>query len=463
MSQKKQARNAEEIQQGQEFPLTIKRLGINGEGIGYFKRKAVFVQGVLPGEEIVAKVITNHPKYIQGELKKIRKQSKDRIKAPCPIYEPCGGCQLQHLRYEKQLEFKRDLILQAFDRYLKRKIDPKIVKQTLGMEHPWDYRNKSQMQVGKKKGEVIAGLYGTGSHELIDATDCLVQHPKTNIVPRKVKRIIQDLNIPIYHERKHEGIIRTIVTRVAVETEQVQLVLITTKKEFPKKELLIKEIQKRVPEVNSLIINVNDKKTSLIFGEETFPLVGDAYIEEKLEGIGFELSARAFFQLNPTQTIKLYNEVKRVSELTGKEKIVDAYCGVGTIGLWLADGAKEIRGIEVIKEAVEDAQKNAKNMGFDNASYAVGRAEELLPKWQEEGFRPDVVIVDPPRTGLDHKFIETLKKIKPKKFIYVSCNPSTLAKDIDALGKDFEVKSVQPVDMFPQTSQVESVTKLELK
>ncbi len=445
------------------IPLTIKKMGINGEGIGYFKRKAVFVQGALPGEEVVAVVQKEYPKYIRAELKTIRKKSKDRIDPPCDIYEACGGCQLQHLRYEKQLEFKRDLILQAFERYVKKPIDPNIVQPTVGMEHPWDYRNKSQLQVGMLKGNVIAGLYGQGSHRLIDITGCLVQHPTTNKVAETVKNIISDLNIPVYNERKHTGVVRTIVTRLGFATDEIQLVIVTAKEHFPKKELFIKEVKRRLPKVKSLMQNINGKKTSLIFGEDTRHLYGDEYIEEKLEDIGFELSARAFFQLNPVQTVKLYNEVKRVAALTGEEKIVDAYCGVGTIGLWLADGAKEIRGMEIIEEAVQDAKRNARKLGVENATYVTGKAEKWLSRWQKEGFQPDIIVVDPPRTGCDHQFIETVKKIKPKKFIYVSCNPSTLAKDIDALSSVFEVKSVQPFDMFPQTSHVECVSQIVLK
>ncbi|MCP8617920.1 23S rRNA (uracil(1939)-C(5))-methyltransferase RlmD [Salirhabdus salicampi] len=446
-----------------ELLITIKRMGINGEGIGYYKRKAVFVQGALPGEEVIVVVTREYPKYIRAEMKRIRTKSKDRVDPPCDVYEACGGCQLQHLRYEKQLAFKRDLILQSLERYVKKEVDPSIIKKTIGMKHPWDYRNKSQLQVGRIRDNVIVGLYGQGSHRLIDITGCLVQHPKTNDVALQMKKIIADLNIPVYQEKKHEGIIRTIVTRLGFETGQIQLVLVTTKESFPKKQLLIKEIQKRLPQVTSLMLNVNNERTSLIYGENTFHLSGEEYIEEKLDEIGFELSARAFFQLNPAQTIKLYNEVKKVAELTGEEKVVDAYCGVGTIGLWLASNAKEVRGMEVIEDAVKDARKNAEKRGVDNVKYYTGTAESWLPKWKKEGFDPDVIIVDPPRTGCDNRFLETVKKIRPKKFIYVSCNPSTLAKDLDALMSKYEIKSIQPVDMFPQTSQVESITLLELK
>ena len=209
--------------------------------------------------------------------------------------------------------------------------------------------------------------------------------------------------------------------------------------------------------------NVNPKRTSIILGDETIHLAGDKIVEERLEEFTYELSARAFFQLNPAQTIGLYNEVKEAAALTGNEKIVDAYCGVGTIGLWLADKAGEIRGMDVIPEGIEDAKKNARKHERKNASYFTGKAEDLMPKWVKEGWRPDVVVVDPPRTGCDEKFLDTILKVKPKKFIYVSCNPSTLAKDLQMLGKKYEVEYLQPVDMFPQTAHVEVVGKLVLK
>ncbi|MEQ6391348.1 23S rRNA (uracil(1939)-C(5))-methyltransferase RlmD [Bacillaceae bacterium S4-13-58] len=453
----------QELKPGDEFPLTIKRLGINGEGIGYFKRKAVFIPGALPDEEVIGVVKANQEKFIQADIKKIRKRSKDRVDPPCPVYGPCGGCQLQHLDYKKQLEYKRDLILQAFERYAKGMITEDHVHPTFGLDHPWDYRNKSQLQVGMDGKKVIAGLYGQDSHRLVDISDCLVQHPLTNHIAKTMKSIIQDLKIPVYNERNQKGVIRTIVSRVGFQTKQAQLVLVTTSKEFPKKGLLVKEIKKRLPEINSLILNINNKKTSLIFGEETHHLEGAWYLEEKLEDISFELSARAFFQLNPKQTTKMYNEVKRVANLSGVEKIVDAYCGVGTIGLWLADKVSELRGIEVIPDAVKDAERNAKKQGIKHASFVTGKAEEWLPKWQKEGFQPDVIIVDPPRVGCENSFLDTIKKVKPKKFIYVSCNPSTLAKDISYLRNIYKVESVQPVDMFPQTSHVECVALIELK
>lgn len=450
--------NSVKIKPKQTFPLTIKRLGINGEGVGYFKRQVVFVPGALLGEEVVVEATKVHPKFAEARIKKIRIRSPYRVKPLCPIYEQCGGCQLQHLRYDAQLKEKRDIVIQSLERHTKLPVDQLDIRETIGMDHPWGYRNKSSYQVGEKDGKVLAGLYGISSHQLIDIDQCAVQHPQTNEASVAVKRILQDLHIPIYNERTRKGIVRTIVTRVGVETGELQVVLVTSQKEIPKKDLFIEEIQKRLPQVKSIVQNVNGEKTSLIFGKETKALAGREFIQETLGDLQFELSARTFFQLNSVQTVKLYNEVKKAAELSGKEKLVDAYCGVGTIGLWLADQAGEIRGMDVIPESIKDAQKNAERHGIKHAQYVIGKAEEWLPKWVREGWKPDVIVVDPPRTGCDNKLLQTILKVQPKKMVYVSCNPSTLAKDIQTLSSKYKVNYIQPVDMFPQTSHVECVT-----
>ncbi|CEG25671.1 23S rRNA (uracil(1939)-C(5))-methyltransferase RlmD [Bacillus sp. B-jedd] len=450
------------IETKQTFPLTIKRLGINGEGVGYFKRQVVFVPGALPGEEVVVEATKINPKFAEARIKKIRKASPYRVAPPCPVYEQCGGCQLQHLKYERQLVEKRDIVMQSLERHTKLKLDELDIRPMIGMEDPWSYRNKSSFQVGVEKGKVLAGLYGLNSHKLINIEQCAVQHSATTEATLMVRQILQDLRIPIYNEKNRKGIVRTIVTRVGVQSKELQVVLITTQRDIPKRELLIEEITKRLPGVKSIVQNINGERTSLIFGKETATLSGSDFIQETLGDLQFELSARTFFQLNPVQTVKLYDEVKKAAELTGSEKVVDAYCGVGTIGLWVADKAGEIRGMDIIPESIEDAKKNAARHGINHAKYVTGKAEELLPKWTKEGWRPDVVIVDPPRTGLDGKLLETLLKVKPKKIVYVSCNPSTLARDIQTLSGIFNVEYIQPVDMFPQTAHVEAVCRLGL-
>ncbi|MCL6570350.1 MAG: 23S rRNA (uracil(1939)-C(5))-methyltransferase RlmD [Bacillus sp. (in: Bacteria)] len=451
------------IQLNQTFPLTIKRLGINGEGVGYFKKQVVFVPGALPGEEIVVEATQINPKFAEAKIKKIRIKSSHRVQPPCPIYEQCGGCQLQHLHYDQQLKEKRDIVVQSLERHTKLVTDRLDIRETIGMEDPWGYRNKSSFQVGQRDGKVLAGLYGLNSHQLINIDQCAVQHSSTNETTLKVKQILEELRIPIYNEKSRKGIVRTIVTRVGVQTGEIQIVLITAQQELPKKELIAEEIQKRLPNVTSIAQNINEQKTSLIFGEKTVSLAGEDYIQETLGDLQFELSARTFFQLNPVQTIKLYDEVKKAAALTGTEKVVDAYCGVGTIGLWLAGQAAEVRGMDVIPESIEDAKKNAKRHGITNTKYVPGKVEDVLPKWIKKGWKPDIIVVDPPRTGLGGQLIQTILQAEVQKLIYVSCNPSTLAKDIQALSLKYDVKYMQPLDMFPQTAQVECISQLILK
>lgn len=448
---------------GQKFPLSIKRLGINGEGVGFYKRNVVFVKGAIPGEEITAQVTKTQRNFAEAEIVTIRKPSKYRQEAPCPVYNECGGCQLQHMTYEKQLIEKRDIVMQALERYAKSLAETVEVRQTLGMDNPWNYRNKSQFQVRKEGKRVYAGLFAEGSNKLLNINDCLVQHPITSKITVATRKILQKLNITIYDGRTLDGLVRTIVVRTGIHTGETQVVLVTTRKEIPHLAELITRIKKIDPSIVSIAQNINRDKSSLIFGDETIVLDGKETIHEELGELAFDLSARAFFQLNPTQTVHLYDEIKKAAALTGKETVVDAYCGVGTIGLWLAAQAKEVRGMDVIPESIQDARKNARNHGFKHAKYAIGTAESVLANWRKEGFTPDVIVVDPPRTGLAPDFIRTVLKLKPKRFVYTSCNPSTLAKDLQELSKLYDVEYIQPIDMFAQTAQVECVAKLVLK
>ena len=452
------------IEIGQRFPLTIKRLGINGEGIGYYKRTIVFVKGALPEEEVVAEVTEIMPRFATATIKKIRKPSKNRVTPPCEVYEACGGCQLQHLSYNKQLDFKRDMVLQSLEKFKPVGFEEFDIRPTIGMDDPWRYRNKAQFQVRKNEDDkVIAGLYGEGSHKLVNIDNCLVQRPETTKTVNIVKQLLSDLDIPIYDEVKHSGIIKTIVARVGIETGEVQLVLVTNSKKLPKKKQFLEQVKLQLPEIVSIMQNVNQEKTSLVMGEETIHLAGKESLTEKLDTLEFDLSARAFFQLNPIQTNVLYDEARKALDLQKDETLVDAYCGVGTIGLSLAKDAKEVRGMDTIPEAIADAKENAIKMGFDHVRYEVGKAESLLPLWLKRGFKPDALVVDPPRTGLDPELITAIVKAKPKKMVYISCNPSTLGRDLEKLSRSYKVDYLQSVDMFPQTARCEVVVKLTAK
>lgn len=448
---------------GKRIPLNIKKLGINGEGIGYYKRNIVFIPGALVGEEVYAELTKVSHNYSEAKIIKIQKKSKHRVTPECPVYEQCGGCQLQHMKYSSQLVAKRHIVLQALQKYVPELANTVDVKKMIGMEDPWNYRNKSQFQVRKQNFQVKAGLFAENSHHLLDINDCLVQDVRTNRVTNEVKRIVENLNIPVYDGSSTRGIIRTIVVRVGLETDEIQLVIVTTRKTFPQQEAFIEALQDIDKDIVSIVQNVNSEDTSLIFGDYTKVWAGKETIHERLGEFAFDLSARAFFQLNPSQTVHLYNEIKKAAALTGEEAVVDAYCGVGTVGLWLADGAQEIRGMDTLPESIADAKVNAENHEVKHATYEVGTAEACLDRWAEDGFVPDVLTVDPPRVGLAQSFIDTILDVMPERIVYTSCNPSTLAKDLSQLTQIYKIAYIQPVDMFPQTAQVESVTLLTLK
>lgn len=448
-----------EVEVGQRFPLTIKRLGINGEGIGYYKRKITFIPGALPDEVVIAEVTKVHPKYLSAKIHKIREASPDRVDTVDEFAGVVGGFDLEHMNYDAQLKFKVDVILQSLEKFKPRGYQNYKLLPTIGMDKPFHYRNKAQFPVRMIDGRVATGMFKMGTHELVDLPEVSTQHPATMKAVRVIRSILEDLGTPIYNEEAKSGIVKTIIARVSESTREVQVTLVTNSKKLPGSRKIIEAIHEKLPEVTSINQNINPGETSLIWGDETVLLDGNPYITETINGKQFQLSPRAFLQLNPKQTARLYNEAISALDLTHADNLIDAYSGVGTLGISLADKAGFVRGMDTIAESIDDANRNAELNGITNARYEVGAAEDLIPQWIQEGWRPDALIVDPPRTGLDEYLRDAILAVEPEKFVYISCNPSTLARDLVDLVEVYNVEYIQSIDMFPQTSRVEAIVK----
>lgn len=436
--------------------LTIKRLGINGEGIGYFKRLAVFVDGALPGEVVEVKITDAKDKYAYGVITKTKQTSPHRITPLCPYFDQCGGCQLQHLSYDQQLYEKRNLVIEAFERYFQGDLTKIKFNEAKGMDDPWRYRNKSSLPVRHDGKKVVAGMYQKDSNRLVFIEDCLVETTLVTEARNLILDALTKANVDIYHTKTHEGSLKYIVIRGFETTKELQVTFIMTK---PDRAII--EVLKRLP-FASLNYSINaDPKSIEIFGNEIVHVAGKSKIDGKLGDLLFHISPKAFFQLNIAQTHVLYEEIKRASRLNGYENVVDCYCGIGSIGLMLAPHVQEVRGIDTNKEGIEDAKVFANINKINNASFYAGNILPYLDQFKANGFVPDVIILNPPRKGLDLNLIHYLQANSIKRIIYVSCNPATLAKNINHMQKEYSVKFVTPVDMFPQTANIEAVCLLE--
>ncbi|XQY92224.1 23S rRNA (uracil(1939)-C(5))-methyltransferase RlmD [Metabacillus sp. HB246100] len=446
------------------YDVTFEDLTHEGAGVAKIEGFPIFVENALPDEQAKIKVIKVNKGFAFGRLVELKQESAHRIDAPCPIYSQCGGCQLQHVSYEGQLEFKRKQVEQVLARIGKLDLNQVKVHPTLGMEDPWSYRNKAQVPVGEREGGLVAGFYQKRSHDIIDMERCLIQQADNDDVVQAVKRICEKYGIRAYNEEKHKGWLRHIMVRYGLVTNELMVVFVTRTPDFPHKADMIKEITETFPHVKSIVQNINSKRTNVIFGDETNVIWGEEYIYDKIGDVKFAISARSFYQVNPEQTKVLYDKALEYAQLTGEESVIDAYCGIGTISLFLAQKAKKVFGVEIVPEAIEDANRNAELNGFTNAEFAVGEAEVVIPNWYKQGNKADVIVVDPPRKGCDEALLRTILDMKPKRVVYVSCNPGTLARDLHLLEKGgYETVEVQPVDMFPHTVHCEAVALIELK
>lgn len=443
-----------DIRKGSIVQVECTGLGHNGEGVCRYDGLALFVPLVLPGEKAIIEITDVKKRYGMGRLVEILESSSERIDAPCPYFGLCGGCQLQHLSYESQLRWKKKMVEDAFTRI--GHLPDILIDDVVGMKNPWNYRNKMQLPVGQAKNSLSIGCYQQGTHQVIDTPDCMIQSEWNNHLLTELKSLLEEIKVEVYSEREHTGWLRYVMGRSNRKGEGL-LIIVGKNSELPGGDELWIQKLKNIPGLKGILLNINFGRTNTVLGKETRLIWGEQSLQENLGDLKFSLSGTAFFQVNPTQTEVLYDYVRNFANLSGNEKVLDAYCGTGTIALYLASGAKEVLGIERHVGAVEDAKKNATENNINNCDFWAGDIEGYLEKVKQMEF--DVVVVDPPRSGCSSETLQTLHDVGAKKIVYVSCNPSTLARDCAWLVQQgWTIKKVQPVDMFPQTSHVECVT-----
>lgn len=448
------------VEKGKNYELNIHALGTSGEGVGRLDGFTIFVRGVLPGETANVRIVAVKKTYAAGVLVKLLSKSSDRVSPKCPVYEDCGGCQIQHLSYEAQLREKRR---QVYDAVTRIGGFPKSteVLPTLGAVHPWNYRNKMQFPVGLMHGRVLIGCFARGSHRIIDTLNCYIQKEGNNEIAAVMRAAVKELRIPVYDEDKHRGVLRHVIGRVG-EGGKMMLVLVTATKELPRERALVNFLRQRLPNVVSIQQNIQTYRSNVIMGRETRLLWGSPTIIDRIGRLKFHISPRSFFQVNSEQAAVLYGKALEYANLKGEETVIDAYCGTGTITLFLAQKAHRAIGIEIVRPAIEDAKKNARDNSVKNAEFIVGDASAVMPRLYRQGVRPDVVVVDPPRAGCTEEVLKTFVHMNPQRIVYVSCNPATLARDMKLLHQlGYAPQKIQPVDLFSQTNHVETVALLE--
>lgn len=459
------------VQKNSDYIIDIKGMGYEGEGVGKMGDFTVFVPGALTGERVNVKIVKVTKSFAFGKLLDIVMPSPQRTEPVCGIYKRCGGCQLQHLSYEGQLNFKKLRVKDCLSRIGKQQIREEkdsegiLLHDTIGMKNPLRYRNKVQLPVGiSMDGDISVGFYAERSHEIVNLESCYIQKDTADAIVRLTKEWMKKFSISPYDEHKHSGIIRHIMIRHAFRTDETMIVLVSKEKEIPHIDEFIELMVKNIKGLKSIIQNINSKKTNVILAEECITLWGSDVITDYIGKFKFNISPLSFFQVNPVQTEVLYSKALEYAGLTGNEVVFDAYCGTGTISLFLSEHASKVYGVEIVPQAIENAVENAKANGVKNAEFITGESEKVIPELIEKGIRASVVVVDPPRKGCESSLLEAIARMSPDRIVYVSCDPGTLARDIkilDDLG--YEAAEAQPVDMFPQTSHVETVCMLTRK
>ncbi len=447
------------LKKNDRYEVEIIDIGAAGEGIGKINDFIVFVPSTVTGDVAEVHIIKAKKSFAYGKLLRIIKPSPFRNDPRCNTASQCGGCQLQHIAYSEQLQWKTKKVKEALRRigglqHIK-------VEDTLGMENPFNYRNKAQYPIRKENGEIKIGFFASRSHRIVPSESCVIQDIRNERIIQVIKDFLTQYNITIYNEETHQGLVRHLLIKTAYHTQEMMVCLVINGKELPHQDKLIQQL-KAVEGIKSIVLNHNTGQTNVILSSHITVIDGQDYIIDNIGDLQFKISPLSFFQVNPLQTKVLYDKALEFAALTGTETVWDAYCGIGTISLFLAQKAKKVYGVEIVPEAIANAKANAELNGITNAAFYVGKAEEIIPKMYEEGIAADTIVVDPPRKGCDPKLLETLVAMSPEKIVYVSCDPATLARDLAYLTQNgYRVDGVQPVDMFPHTVHVECVALIE--
>ena len=448
------------LSKNKEYVVDIVDIGQGGVGIGKYEGFTVFIEGGLIQDKVKVIISKSKKNYAVGDIVEILEKSPFRVDRICSDdLKDCGGCQIQELDYNKQLELKTNEVKQVISRI--GKLENVEIHETIGMQSPCRYRNKAQFPIQNINGSTAIGFYKKKSHDVIPTDMCVIQHDINDKIIKIIKTYIQAYNVSIYNETTHTGVLRHLVTKVGFTTNEVMVVLVANGTNLPHLNELASVLQENIPGFKTLVLNINKAKTNVKLGKENKVIYGNGKINDYIGDLVFEISPLSFFQVNPVQTEVLYNKALEYAELKENDTVFDIYCGIGSISLFLAQKATKVYGIEIVEDAIKDAKINAKLNNLNNVEFYVGKAEEVVPKMYSEGKTANVVVVDPPRKGCDEKVLDTIVSMKPDRVVYVSCNPSTLARDLAYLDeRGYKCVEIQPVDMFPHTMHVETVAKL---
>ncbi|MFP4020022.1 MAG: 23S rRNA (uracil(1939)-C(5))-methyltransferase RlmD [Halanaerobium sp.] len=449
------------LKKGEIKTFKIEDLAHGGDGVARAENgMAVFISLTLPGDLVKAKITKIKKDYAFAKLIEVIEAGAGRTKAPCPVYNECGGCQLQHINYQKELEFKKNNIKQLIKRIAE--VEDFKLRDVLAADDDFRYRNKAQFPLKIKEDEQItAGFYKRGSHDIVPNHNCLIQHPLINRILRITLEELNKFQLSVYNENTLQGLLRHLVIRVGSCTNQALLVMVTNGDDFIDKNLIARTLMRKIPELKGVVQNINNQNTNVIFGKEDILLAGENKITEYIGKTAFLISARSFFQVNTMQAQKLYDTAAEFLGDNQSARVVDAFSGTGSIALYLADQVEKIYAVESLKSAVKDARENADLNNITNVEFRQGLVEDKLPEILEKD-QIDTIIFDPPRKGLDEKTVKLLLENEIKKIIYISCNPATQARDLKSLKQKYQLLEVQPVDLFPQTYHIESVALLKL-